>query len=154
MSVLKQFGLGILWAILLPLLLVIVALIAVFGIFNFVVQFFIMIVNFFRGKKLFPPLPEDEKAYAILKKAYAEDAQASATEQAKQPSQIYIQQNFYQSAPKTDPATNPYLNTPETAQIQNNTQNPVGITQNPEIQEAPAPKPKNPYSIYDEEDPE
>ena len=70
MRALKGFGLGIVWALLLPFLLVAVGIVAVWGVINFLIQFVIMLVNFFRGKKVFPPFPEDEKAYTILKKAY------------------------------------------------------------------------------------
>ena len=66
MTVLKKFGLGILWALLSPIILVAVALIGVFGAVDFVIEFGIMIVNFFRGKKLFPLYPEDEKALRAI----------------------------------------------------------------------------------------
>ena len=122
MNVLKQFGLGILWALLFPFILVVIALIGVFGVFNFFVQFIIMIVNFFRGKKLFPPLPEDEKAYEILKKAYAqEDAkQEQPIQEVDQSKQIYIQNNYYQQPGQPMPnPQNPYLQQPNPYQQQN-----------------------------------
>lgn len=139
MNLLKQFGLGILWALLSPVLLAAIALVGVFGLVNFFVQFVIMIVNFFRGKKLFPPLPEDEKAYAILKKAYADED--AAEEQAKnaipEPTQqqVYIQQNFYQQPnPGFPPQPNPGF-------------------PNPGIQQAPNPYLQQPNPYYQQQNP-
>ncbi len=101
MQALKKFGLGILWAFLLPFIVVGVALVAVFGIPNFIIQFFIMIINFFRGKKLFPVFPEDQKAYQILQRAIdkknGEMAQGEVP--APAPQQVFVQQNFYTNAP-------------------------------------------------------
>lgn len=103
MNALKQFGLGILWALLFPFLLVIYALIGVFGVFNFFYQFVMMIVHFFQGKKLFPPLEEDEKAYAILKRAHQQQTQPPEPAPAPQPTQVYVQQNYYQVPPGAYP---------------------------------------------------
>ena len=69
MNAIKQFGLGILYAVLFPLILVIAALVGIFGIFNFLYQGIVLIVNFFSGKPIFPPFKEDNKAYDILQKA-------------------------------------------------------------------------------------
>lgn len=106
MKALKNFGLGLLWALLSPILIALIAFVAVFGIFDFLVQFVIMIVNFFRGKKLFPPFEEDEKAYKILKGAL-ETQNAEAEKPATQP--VYVQQNFYGTpvpgVPYIDPRT-------------------------------------------------
>ena len=100
MRALKTFGLGILWALLLPLLLVAIVFIGVFGAVNFLVEFTLMVVNFFRGKKLFPWFPEDEKAYAILQKAIEKQSEATQTPPPQpQPQQVFVQQNFY-----TDPS--------------------------------------------------
>ena len=65
MKVLREFGLGILYAILLPILLAIAAVVAVYGIFNFMVEFVIMVVNFFKGEKLFPLYKEDRQAMEL-----------------------------------------------------------------------------------------
>ena len=112
---LKKFGLGILWALLSPIIVIGIALVAVFGVFNFVIQFFIMVVNFFRGKKLFPPFPEDEKAYKILKRAIDEQNGEKPVEQPvqAQPQQVYVQQNYYTqpgAIPGVPPQMNPYGN--------------------------------------------
>ena len=108
MKALKNFGLGLLWALLSPVLAVLILGVAVFGIVNFLVQFVIMVVNFFRGKKLFPMFPEDEKAYRILKGALEEQNAEAEKPQQQQP--VYVQQNFYgaippQGMPYADPRT-------------------------------------------------
>ena len=96
MRALKGFGLGIVWALLLPFLAVAVALVAIWGVFNFLIQFVIMLVNFFRGKKVFPMFEEDEQAYAILKKALdKQNGEASATPAPAPAQQVFVQQNFY-----------------------------------------------------------
>lgn len=97
MNALKKFGLGILWAILFPFILVGVAIVGIFGALNFVIEFFVMLVNFFRGKKLFPVYPEDQKAYEILQRAVDRQNGNLGVQQPQQaPSQpVYVQQNFY-----------------------------------------------------------
>lgn len=106
MGALKKFGLGIVWAILFPLIVAAVAVVMVFGALNFVIQFFIMLFNFFRGKKLFPVYPEDQKAYDMLKRALdrknAQEAAANTPQQAPM-SAYYVQQNYYQSQPSPLP---------------------------------------------------
>ena len=91
---LRAFGQGLLWAVLLPFIAVGTFIVGVFGVVDFVIEFFIMIVNFFRGKKLFPVYPEDQRAYLLLQRAIDKqngDLEAPAAQQ--QP--VYVQQNFY-----------------------------------------------------------
>lgn len=107
MNALKQFGLGILWALLFPILLVIYALIGVFGLFNFFYQFVLMIVHFFQGKNLFPPLEEDVKAAEILQKRNHPEEQQPAPAPAPAPAQVYVQQNYYQMPPGYPPGAYP-----------------------------------------------
>ena len=108
MTVLKKFGLGILWALLSPIILVAVALIGVFGAVDFVIEFGIMIVNFFRGKKLFPLYPEDEKALEILQRAIdRKNGELNAQSQPSQPQQVFVQQNFYTTPGSMPPPTSP-----------------------------------------------
>ena len=132
MKGLKSFCLGILWALLSPLLLIAIALVALFNVFNFIGQFFVMVFNFFRGKKLFPPFPEDEKAYQILKKSLDEQNAEQPQPQPVQapPQQVYVQQNYY-TQPGMVP---PHLQNP----------NMLG---NPYGQQGPYPglPPQNPY---------
>ena len=100
MNALKTFGLGILWAILFPFILVGVVFVGAFGAIDFIVEFIIMVVNFFRGKKLFPMYPEDQKAYDILQKAIdRQNGLVEATPEPPAPQQVFVQQNFYGGAP-------------------------------------------------------
>ena len=62
MEFLKKFGIGILYAVFFPALLVIIALVAIYGVLVFLVEFVIMLINFFSGRKCFPVFPEDEEA--------------------------------------------------------------------------------------------
>ena len=127
MQALKKFGLGILWAFLLPFIVVGVAIVGVFGIPNFFIQFFIMIVNFFRGKKLFPVFPEDQKAYQILQRAIdKKNGEAARSEVPPAPQQVFVQQNFYTQAP-----TPPGIPGGPTALPPGYTQVPPGYTQVP-----------------------
>jgi len=93
MQFLKMFGLGILYALLFPFFLVILALFAVYGIMNFFIEFIIMLINFFKGKKLFAPYPEDEKAFAILQQL--QQAQLNAMNPKPATTNVYVQQNYY-----------------------------------------------------------
>lgn len=131
MNAIKQFGLGILYAVLFPFILAIAALIGVFGVLNFLYQGVLAMVNFFSGKKIFPPFKEDKKAYDILQKAI--DKQNGVEEEKKEtppPAQnVYIQQNYYQQAPNGFIPSN-----------QPNMQIPNGFMQNPQI-----PNGFNPY---------
>ena len=149
MNALKKFGLGILWALLTPILLIGIALVAVFGVFNFFVQFIIMVINFFRGKKLFPPFPEDEKAYRILKRAIDEQNGEKPVEQPvqAQPQQVYVQQNYYTQPgpipgiPPQNPYGNPYQGLPpqQPPYVQQPQQPPY--IQQPQQQYQPLPNP-------------
>lgn len=104
MKALRGFGLGIVWAILFPFILVGVFLVAIWGVFNFVIQFVIMLVHFFSGKKVFPMFPEEEKAYAILKRALdKQNGEIPDTPAAPAPQQVFVQQNFYTGAPPQMP---------------------------------------------------
>ena len=106
MNVLKEFGLGVLYAVLSPLILAVIAIVAIFGIFNFLVQFIIMLVHFFQGKSLFPTFPEDKKAYDILQRALDKkrgvDAQQNVNA-APAAQNIYVQQNYYPSGTPVPP---------------------------------------------------
>lgn len=95
MAFLKWFGWGILWVFLLPFVLLGVALVAVIGIPIFIAELIVMIVHFFRGEKCFPMFPEDVKAMEILQKSLDAQRGAAAPAQPQQPSNVYVQQNFY-----------------------------------------------------------
>ena len=155
MNGLKKFGLGILWALLSPIIILGIALVAAFGVFNFFIQFVIMVINFFRGKKLFPPFPEDEKAYKILKRAIDEQ---NGEEKAKQPvqaqpQQVYVQQNYYTqpgAMPGIPPQQNPYGNPYQVPPQPPYTQQPPYIQQpqqQPPYQPLPNPLDQQPVNM-------
>ena len=60
-DLLKAFGRGILYVILCPFFLVVLALFAVIGLLAFIFQLFKSIIFFFTGQKFFPELPEDKE---------------------------------------------------------------------------------------------
>ena len=90
MSFLKTIGLGVVYVVLLPLFLVIIALAAVFGLFNIIYYGCKALVLFFSGRELFEPYAEDKKAQAIL------EASALSAIPGAQPSNVYVQQNYFQ----------------------------------------------------------
>ena len=69
MKFLKNFGLGLLYALLFPVILAAVAVFAVYGFLKSIVYFFIYLVRFFKGEKIFAAFPEDEKAKEIIDRA-------------------------------------------------------------------------------------
>lgn len=99
MKFLKEFGIGIIFAICSPLLLVLIALVAVFGILDFIVEFVIMMVNFFSGKKCFPVFEEDEEAYKRKQEALNLAQAKEQPQPAPQPNNIYVQQVYYNTTP-------------------------------------------------------
>jgi hypothetical protein len=107
MQFLKMFGLGILYALLFPFLCVALALFAVYGIIVFLVEFVIMLVNFFSGKKLFPPYPEDLKAYEIL--TNLANAQLNAANPQPAQTNVYLQQNYYPGQGQPGAQPNPQV---------------------------------------------
>ena len=66
-SFFKSFGKGILYILVLPVLLLILALYAVFALVGFIYLTIKSIILFFTGRSLFDDLPEDKKARAIIK---------------------------------------------------------------------------------------
>ena len=137
MNALKRFGLGLLWIFLIPFILLGIAVVGVFGIINFPIQLVIMIVNFFRGKKVFPMFEEDEKAMAILQKAIdKQNGEEEASKEPPAPQQVFVQQNYYGAQPPIPPAPGPgipYQNPPYPQGQGIPYQNPQGIPyQNPQ----------------------
>jgi len=64
---LKNFGLGLVYIVLLPILLAILVLFAVYGLGVCIYLFFASMIRFFQGKEMFPMLPEDVKVAEIKK---------------------------------------------------------------------------------------
>lgn len=93
----KSFGLGLLYMILSPILLLILAGFALYGLYNFVAVGVKGTIRFFKGKPFFPPFIEDEKAEKILTRGIEPDEGSKApTVQNTGTTNVYVQQNIYQ----------------------------------------------------------
>ena len=77
----KSFGKGVLYLLVLPFLLVILAVYAVVGVFVFIFEGIKAIVLFFSGRSLFDDLPEDKKAKEIIASLSAHKAEATLAAQ-------------------------------------------------------------------------
>jgi hypothetical protein len=99
MKFLKEFGIGIIFAICLPILLVLIALVAVYGVLDFIVEFVIMVINFFSGKKCFPVFKEDEEAYKRKQEALNLAHAKNEPTPASAPTNVYVQQVYYNTNP-------------------------------------------------------
>jgi hypothetical protein len=116
----KNFGLGLVYIILLPLLLVILAAFALYCLVLGMVMFFQAAIRFFQGLQPLPPFEEDLKV-AEIKKAQVENqihpngVPSTATDNGPAPQSVYVQNNYYQT-PGTTPAPQvppqPAQNTP------------------------------------------
>lgn len=108
MTFLKWFGWGILWALLLPFLLVAIALVAVLGVPIFFVELVIMIVHFFRGEKCFPLFEEDKKALDLIQQSLdAQKSQGSGRSRAEKPERLRSAELLHEP-PSTDSARPPW----------------------------------------------
>lgn len=117
---LKNFGLGIVFMICSPVLIVLVLFAAVLGLFNFLVQGLKCVFRFFRGLSPFKELEIDHRVKQIkeqLDLSYAiSEKEKEKESQQPQEKAVYIQQNYYQ-APSPNPNAqlanqNPYQNLP------------------------------------------
>jgi len=107
MRFMKSFGLGILYTLFSPLILAVCIVIGLGGIVNFFVQFVLMLINFFKGKKLFPVFEEDVQALKILNASFEQKAGQIAQQQAQpQQGNTFIQQNFYAAPGQPFPGLN------------------------------------------------
>lgn len=116
---LKSFGLGLLYMILSPILLVVLLGYALFGIYNFFVEGGKAVVRFFKGKPLFPQFDEDKKAEAMLNRGIDninEEEKAVPAAPQGGTTNVYVQQNIYQGNPPPANQENPLPKIP-TARI-------------------------------------
>lgn len=77
----KSFGKGVLYLLVLPFLLVILAIYAVVGLFVFIFEGIKAIFLFFSGRSLFDDLPEDKKAKEIIASLSQPKAEATLAAQ-------------------------------------------------------------------------
>ena len=116
---LKNFGLGLVYIALSPLLLLVLLLVGVFAIVLCVVEFFASTIRFFQGKDAFPPFWEDLQVEEIKQAQLAAQLganapQAPAPASPAGPANVYVQQNYYNGqhpAPGNNPNSTP-ANTP------------------------------------------
>ena len=119
---LKNFGLGLLYFFVSPLLLAILAVAMVFGLFVLDFKDLQGLIRFFRGEKtFFEELPEDKKVLEIkTAQAYASTHSATSQGTPAPNNQVYIQQNYYPQQPQAQspqpssvqPASYPNSNPP------------------------------------------
>ena len=103
MKFLREFGLGLVYIILLPVLLAVLLVVGVVMVFVWIVMFFKGCIRFFKGDSFFAPLPEDEQVEKIkaeeLRRKTEPENPAPAPAQPAGPSQVYVQNNYYQPQP-------------------------------------------------------
>ena len=146
-DLLKAFGRGILYVILCPFFLLVLALFAVIGLLAFIFQLFKSIFYFFAGLKFFPELPEDKE---LRLKREAEEAarnpqpQPQAQPQVNQtPNNLVFEEMLDENdfveepAPVVTPISRPAPQSVEQACFQEE----VKPTPAPAPQPAPAPAP-------------
>ncbi|MBP5091270.1 MAG: hypothetical protein J6328_01755 [Bacilli bacterium] len=119
MKVIKLFGFGLLYAVLLPFILVAAAFFAVYGFLKSIVYFFVLLIRFFRGEKLFAPYKEDVEAAKRIRAKLGADKEAAQAAQNPVPNNVYVQQNYYSNPgmmpgiqPGAVPTPNPYMQQP------------------------------------------
>lgn len=114
----KNFGLGLVYILLLPIFVAILAIAAVVGFVVCIIQFFQATVRFFQGNPAFPPFEEDLKVREIkaaqIENQIHPNPQPAVTPSAPAgPSNVYVQNNYYQhpngqaAAPASSPAPTP-----------------------------------------------
>jgi len=100
MKFIREFGLGLLYILLLPVFLVAVAGTGIVLLIEWIVMLFVGLIRFFKGDSFFKMLKEDE----IVKKMKEDELAEKSGEKEKQPEQpaapaqgpVYVQQNYYQ----------------------------------------------------------
>lgn len=105
----KNFGMGLVYFFLSPLLLCLLLVFALYGLGIWLFSLAKGATRFFKGLPFFAPLPEDLKVKEVkrgqLEKQMPKDEKPEAT--TPTPTVTYIQQNYYQQAP-TGP-TQPFI---------------------------------------------
>lgn len=124
----KSFGKGILYLLVLPFLLVILAVYGVVGLFVFLFMAIKGLILFFTGRSLFDDLPEDKKAKEIIAAQARPTAQmtlAATSEEDEEENTHGIDKSLYtNSEPEVDQTEDPFYvpeylkNTPEVEEPQ------------------------------------
>ena len=113
-DLLKAFGRGILYVILCPFFLIVLALFAVIGLLAFIFQLIKSIIYFFTGQRFFPELPEDKElrlrreAEEAARNPQPQPAPQAAPAQNQQ-SNLVFEEMFDQSAFVEEPKETPIV---------------------------------------------
>jgi len=111
----KNFGLGIVYVLLLPILIAIALIVGAYGLFLGFFETNRGIARFFKGESFFPSLHEDREVAMIAKAQHDKMLNGvppePKVEQTPAPSQntTYVQNNYYQNKDATTPMPNPLL---------------------------------------------
>ncbi|MCR4562260.1 MAG: hypothetical protein K5694_03550 [Bacilli bacterium] len=111
---LKNFGIGLIYFLLIPVFLLMLLIAGIYGIFQQIVLFFIRVVRFFRGKDPFPPFEEEiavQKIKESVKQRMSEkinnppqsQPQVVIQQGSPQPQQVFVQHNYYNTDGPTAP---------------------------------------------------
>ena len=112
---LKSFGMGLVYFLLFPFIVVLSVLIGIYGILRFFFSSFGGIVRFFKGEEFFPTMREDKEVALVIKTQHDALLNGVPTPKQETPSPIpnnnnvYVQNNYY-SKPLDNQQNNPYIN--------------------------------------------
>lgn len=112
---LKSFGMGLVYFLLFPFIVVLSVLLGIYGVIRFFFSSFGGIIRFFKGEEFFPTLREDKEVAFLVKTQH--DALLNGTPTPKQETpaptpnnnNVYVQNNYY-SKPLDNQQNNPYIN--------------------------------------------
>jgi hypothetical protein len=107
----KNFGLGLVYILLLPLLLLILVAFALYCLILGITMFFQAAIRFFKGLEPLPPFEEDLKV-AEIKKAQVENqihpnGVPAEANNGPAPQSVYVQNNYYQTPGAQQPGMVP-----------------------------------------------
>jgi hypothetical protein len=106
---LKNFALGIVYIIILPFIVLGTVLAGLYGLMSNILLSLKGIVRFFKGERFLARPQEDEEIALIIKRQQdllKNPEPAPATQQASpSPSNVYVQNNYYQGTKPADPAS-------------------------------------------------
>lgn len=138
MKFIREFGLGLLYILALPVFLVAVAGTGVVALLEWIVMLFVGLIRFFKGDSFFKPLEEDEIVNRMREqeKAQKTGEKEEKPEEPAAPAQgpVYVQQNYYQQQQQPIPPyggqiPNPGYGIPPQFPQQQQYQNPQYINQ-------------------------
>ena len=147
----KSFGLGLVYTLVFPLIVVGAFLYGVYGLSQWLVVTAKGLIRFFKGDRFFPPLREDKEVALLIKRQHEAILQGTPATSPTQPAiepaptsnNVYVQNNYYSQQEKkleNDPPRSP-------------NGNPSFIEGNTPYDAAPSfsPRPQNePQIIYNE----